>query len=92
MKQAPAKAVEAFLQANPNWKLEDKKLHCEFQFADFSEAFGFMSRVALLAEKQDHHPEWRNIYNKVWVDLTTHDANGISERDFTLAQAIESLA
>lgn len=62
-----------------------------FKFADFSEAWGFMSRVALIAEKSDHHPEWFNVYDKVDITLTTHDAGGLSERDVTMAKAIEAL-
>ena len=62
-----------------------------FTFRDFSEAFGFMSRVALLAEKQDHHPEWFNVWNRVEIVLSTHDAGGLSQRDVTLAKAIEAL-
>jgi 4a-hydroxytetrahydrobiopterin dehydratase len=73
------------------WSLVDEKLHKGFQFKNFVEAFGFMSRVALLAESMDHHPEWTNVYNRVVVDLSTHDAGGITELDFTLASRIEGL-
>jgi len=62
-----------------------------FKFADFNEAFGFMSRVALLAEKQDHHPEWFNVYNRVEITLSTHDAGGLSQRDIALAKAIDAV-
>ena len=62
-----------------------------FKFADFNEAFGFMTRVALLAEKADHHPEWSNVWNRVDVLLTTHDAGGLSTRDIQMAQAIDAL-
>ncbi|KLI65092.1 4a-hydroxytetrahydrobiopterin dehydratase [Aurantiacibacter marinus] len=62
-----------------------------FQFDDFSEAFAFMARVALLAEKMDHHPEWSNVYNKVDIELTTHDAGGLSLLDMKMARAIEEL-
>jgi len=62
-----------------------------FRFRDFSEAWGFMARVALLAEKQDHHPEWSNIWNRVDIVLTTHDAKGLSQRDVALARAIDAL-
>ncbi len=67
-------------------------LHRAFRFPDFSAAWGFMTRVALLAEAQDHHPEWSNVYNKVEITLTTHDAHGLSARDVRLAQAIDALA
>ena len=63
-----------------------------FKFRDFNQAFGFMSRVALLAEKQDHHPEWFNVWNRVDITLSTHDAGGLSERDIALAKAIEAVA
>ncbi|MDB5737562.1 MAG: 4a-hydroxytetrahydrobiopterin dehydratase [Sphingomonas bacterium] len=63
-----------------------------FQFADFVSAFGFMASVALLAEKADHHPEWSNVYNRVDILLTTHDANGLSMRDIDLARAIDAVA
>ena len=63
-----------------------------FQFADFNEAFGFMGRVALQAERDDHHPEWFNVYNKDEVTLATHDAGGLSERDIKLAQFIDTVA
>jgi 4a-hydroxytetrahydrobiopterin dehydratase len=62
-----------------------------FKFRDFSEAWAFMSRVALLAEQQDHHPEWSNVYNKVEITLTTHDAGGLSARDVRMAKAIDQL-
>lgn len=67
-------------------------IHKEFKFKDFNAAFGFMSRVALMAEKMDHHPEWFNVYNKVEITLATHDAGGLSERDIKLAAFIDSLA
>lgn len=63
-----------------------------FEFADFSEAFAFMTRIALLAEQHDHHPEWSNVYNRVHIVLTTHDADGLSHRDVELAEAINRLA
>lgn len=73
------------------WGLVDGKLHKDFQFKDFVEAFGFMSRVALVAESMDHHPEWSNVYSRVVVDLSTHDVAGITTLDFTLASRIEGL-
>lgn len=72
--------------------MKNDKLHREFRFKDFTHAFGFMSMVALVAEKTNHHPEWFNVYNKVVVDLTTHEVKGVSERDFQLAQSMDKLA
>jgi 4a-hydroxytetrahydrobiopterin dehydratase len=63
-----------------------------FQFSDFNEAFGFMTRVAIAADKADHHPEWFNVYNRVEITLTTHDADGLSERDVKLAKFIDNAA
>ena len=74
------------------WTLEDGKLHRDFVFADFVAAMGFMTQSALHAEKLDHHPEWSNVYNRVAVDLTTHDADGITELDFALAERMDALA
>jgi 4a-hydroxytetrahydrobiopterin dehydratase len=86
------KQIENALRALPGWALQAGKLHRDFKFADFSEAFAFMTRVALAAEKRDHHPEWSNVWNKVSVDLVTHDAKGITERDIALALVISKLA
>lgn len=84
---------EAMLAAHPEWSLarEGKAIERTFKFADFSEAWGFMNRVALLAEQHDHHPEWFNVYNRVEITLTTHDAGGLSQRDADMAAAIERL-
>ena len=84
--------VQAKLKETPDWKLLEGKLHREFRFDDFVTAFGFMSAAALVAEKMNHHPEWSNVYNKVIVDLVTHDAGGITELDFELAAAMSRLA
>jgi 4a-hydroxytetrahydrobiopterin dehydratase len=75
------------------WDYEDARdaISRQFLFRDFSEAFGFMTRVALLAELHDHHPEWSNVWNRVDILLTTHDAGGLSQRDVTLARAIDAL-
>jgi 4a-hydroxytetrahydrobiopterin dehydratase len=86
-----AASIESKLAGLPDWSLSNEKLYRRFMFGDFVEAFGFMSRVALLAETMNHHPEWSNVYNRVDISLTTHDAGGISERDFTLAGRINSL-
>ncbi len=76
----------------PGWSLVDGKLHREYRFDDFVGAFGFMSAAALVAERMNHHPEWFNVYNKVDVDLTTHDAGGISPLDLELAAELDRLA
>jgi 4a-hydroxytetrahydrobiopterin dehydratase len=83
---------DAALILLPHWTLSEDTLAIRrtLVFADFAQAFGFMARVALVAEKADHHPEWFNVYNRVEVRLTTHDAGGLSQRDVALAQAIDS--
>lgn len=73
------------------WSYLDQKLHRDFQFKDFTEAFAFMSRTALFAEKMDHHPDWSNVYNKVSIDLSTHDEGGVTELDFKLASFINKI-
>ena len=74
------------------WKEENNKLKRTFAFKDFSEAFAFMTRVALIAEKQNHHPWWSNVYNKVEIELNTHDAyDVVTEKDWKLAKAIDKL-
>lgn len=77
----------------PEWRLRSDGLAIvrDFRFADFNEAFAFMTRVALLAEKADHHPEWSNVYNRVAITLTTHDAGGLSARDVAMARAIDAM-
>lgn len=85
-----AAEIDARLAELPGWKVVAGKLHRELQFADFVAAFSFMTRCALLAEKRDHHPEWSNVWNKVVIDLVTHDAGGITAKDIELAQAMES--
>ncbi len=75
----------------PRWRVEAGALFREWAFADFSAAWGFMARVALLAETHDHHPDWSNVYNRVRIKLTTHDAGGLSARDEKLAAAIDAL-
>ena len=84
--------IEAKLADLEGWALEGGKLHRKFEFANFVEAFGFMASMALVAEKMDHHPEWSNVYNRVEVDLTTHDAGGITTLDFSLAAAMNAAA
>ena len=84
--------VSSALDELTGWSLSNDKLRREFRFANFSEAFGFMTSAAIEAEKMNHHPEWFNVYNKVVVDLTTHDASGITELDFELAWKMNDLA
>lgn len=84
--------ITAQISQLKGWEFQDAKLHREFEFANFAEAFGFMASVAIVAEKMDHHPEWSNVYNRVVVDLSTHDAGGVTDFDFRLAQAIDALA
>ena len=74
------------------WSVINGKLHRDFVFADFIEAFGFMSRAAIHIEKMNHHPEWFNVYNKIKVELVTHDAGGITQNDINLARTLNSLA
>ena len=78
----------------PGWAMLDGRdaITRTFRFADFNAAFGFMARVALLAEKQDHHPEWFNVWNRVEITLTTHDAGGLSARDVKMANSINGVA
>lgn len=91
----PQKWTEAQIQQAltelPEWHYQDHKLQRTFKFADFSQAWGFMSRVALMAEKMDHHPDWSNVYNTVHVALSTHDAGGVTELDVQLARYMNRL-
>ena len=79
------------LSALKGWSAVNGKLHKEFQFKNFVQAFGFMTSIALVAESMNHHPEWFNVYNKVIIDLTTHDVGGISNFDFEFAARMEKL-
>jgi 4a-hydroxytetrahydrobiopterin dehydratase len=74
------------------WEVKDGKLHRQFQFADFAQAFGFMASMAVVSESMGHHPEWFNVYNKVHVDLTTHDAGGITQKDLAWATKANKFA
>ncbi len=91
LQKATESEISAALANLKGWEVREGKLHREFKFGDFSEAWGFMSRVALLAEQQVHHPEWFNVWNRVVVDLSTHDVGGISRKDFDLAAGINKL-
>lgn len=83
--------IASSLQTLSGWTIEKGKLRKEFRFKNFSEAFGFMTRVALIAEAMNHHPEWFNVYNRVVIDLTTHDVGGISDLDLEFAARVEKL-
>jgi 4a-hydroxytetrahydrobiopterin dehydratase len=91
IEKLPPAIIEQELARLADWGLDHNKLYRHFVFESFIEAFGFMSQVALLAEAMNHHPEWSNVYNRVDIHLTTHDADGISERDFILAGQINDL-
>lgn len=86
--------VQHHLEALPGWRFDaGRRALCrEFRFADFNQAFAFMTRVALFAEKSDHHPEWFNVYNRVEVTLTTHDAGGVTARDLDMARFADAAA
>jgi 4a-hydroxytetrahydrobiopterin dehydratase len=84
--------VRAALASLPAWRLDGDALCRDFVFEDFGVAFGFMTRVALVAERMDHHPDWRNVWSRVEVRLSTHDAGGITARDVALAAAIDGVA
>ena len=84
--------VRQRLQALPGWTVKDGKLHRELTVGSFTQAFAFMTEVARLADALDHHPEWFNVYNRVVIDLTTHDASGITALDFELARGAEEAA
>ena len=84
--------IQARMDGLTGWEIREGKLHRQFEFADFVAAFRFISGVALIAERMDHHPEWANVYNRVVIDLTTHDAGGLTDLDFELAAAVSSLA
>jgi 4a-hydroxytetrahydrobiopterin dehydratase len=79
------KEIRERLAHLPGWDLVQGKLHRSFLFEDFARAFGFMTAVALVAERANHHPDWSNVYSRVTIDLTTHDAGGVTDRDFELA-------
>ena len=83
--------IEKELKKLTGWSVKNDKLHKEFQFNNFNQAFGFMTRAAMEIEKMNHHPEWFNVYNRITVDLTTHDAGGITNNDVNLARILNSL-
>jgi len=92
MKKLTDAEIAAAIAEVPGWKVVNAKLHREYKFSDFAHAFGFMATAAPLIEKMEHHPEWANVYNRVTVDLTTHDAGGITQKDVDLAGVLEKIA
>ena len=91
MMRLSSESIENELKNLKGWTIVNNKIHREFQFDDFNQAFGFMTRAAMHIEKMNHHPEWFNVYNKIIVDLTTHDAGGITQNDINLAKILNSL-
>lgn len=79
------------LQCLKNWTFQENYIYKTFVFANFSEALAFMVQVGMIAEKQNHHPDWTNVYNKVFIRLTTHDSGGVTDKDFALATEIDAL-
>ena len=83
--------LDCFIEKNPSWIIDNRTIKKEFKFDNFVDAFGFMSKVALLSERMDHHPNWQNSYNIVTIELTTHDKGGITNNDIKLAVSIDGL-
>ena len=92
MKKLSDAEVSGLVAQLEGWSVRNGKLHREYKFADFAAAFKFMTAAVPVIEKMDHHPEWANVYNRVTVDLTTHDAGGITQKDFDLAMFFEGIA
>jgi 4a-hydroxytetrahydrobiopterin dehydratase len=92
MKKLTDAEIAAAIAPLAGWSVKAGKLHRDYKFADFPHAFGFMATAAPSIEKMEHHPEWSNVYNRVAVDLTTHDAGGITQKDVDLAKLLESIA
>ena len=92
MMRLSSEQISEELKNLQGWTVKDEKLHKDFEFDTFNEAFGFMTRAAMEIEKMNHHPEWFNVYNRLSVDLTTHDAGGITNNDIQLAKILNSLA
>jgi 4a-hydroxytetrahydrobiopterin dehydratase len=91
MEPLDAHDIAVRLERRPDWQLVDARLRRELTLASFVEAFAVMTQVAIWAEKLNHHPEWSNVYNRVTIELTTHDAGGLTERDFELAERIDAI-
>ena len=91
MMRLSTEKISEELKNLPGWIIKEEKLHRDFEFEDFNHAFGFMTRAAMHIEKMNHHPEWFNVYNKITVDLMTHDVGGITQNDIELAKILNSL-
>ncbi len=92
MKKYSNLEIQVAMKTLNNWILYEDKIKKQFQFKDFSEALAFIVRIGVLAEKQNHHPELHNVYNKVTIALTTHDVGGLSDKDFLLATSIDTIS
>ena len=92
MKRLTETELAAAVAGLAAWTVQEAKLHRKYKFPDFAHAMGFMATAAPLIEKMNHHPEWSNVYNRVTVDLTTHDSGGITQRDVDLAHVLEGIA
>ncbi|MEE9333480.1 MAG: 4a-hydroxytetrahydrobiopterin dehydratase [Granulosicoccaceae bacterium] len=90
--KADKQQIDGFLASHGDWAVKEGKLYRFLRFDNFAAAFGFMTQIAIIAEKQDHHPDWSNSYRTVEICLTTHHYKGISQRDFDLAEAIDAIA
>ena len=90
--KATAAEIDEFLDSHSEWTVVDNSLKRVFSFRNFREAFGFMTETAFIAERKNHHPDWSNVYNRVTVQLTTHDAGGITGKDFDVARQMELIA
>ena len=91
MKKLNPQDIEKKLLRFPDWEFYDNALHAEFEFDNFKDCFSAMSRIAFECEAQNHHPEWKNVYNTLNISLSTHDAGGVTDKDFNLADAIEMI-
>lgn len=91
MKKLSEQEATKKLENLEGWEYKDEAIHTSFEFEDFKEAFSFMARIAFEAEAQQHHPEWSNIFNQLNISLSTHDAGGVTEKDFKMAQVINEI-
>ncbi|MFD0976956.1 4a-hydroxytetrahydrobiopterin dehydratase [Salinimicrobium gaetbulicola] len=91
MKKLTEEEIYKKLESLQGWEFDNNAIHTSFEFEDFKEAFSAMVRIAFEAEVQQHHPDWTNVYNQVEISLSTHDAGGVTEKDFKLAESIESI-